>query len=186
MCYCMCPEEENTLKHLDTVKFIEGIDDVLDFILPDVNCTHFPVNSHLLSKKSSFLTNPLWLLWTDLEASNRVSLVTKAVCHRFHFFSFEEGRSLESPVKLPTFVCWTQTMSPASHNSSGSRKQGGDRGWESSAGVCSPSTVDPLTPRKRQQASHTCCQLAVWVHSSRNLEETGALGFIVSTKVPRK
>lgn len=48
MCYCMCPEEENTLKHLDTVKFIEGIDDVLDFILPDVNCTHFPVNSHLL------------------------------------------------------------------------------------------------------------------------------------------
>lgn len=75
-------------------------------------------------------------------------------------------------------------MSPASHNSSGSRKQGGDRGWESSAGVW----VDPPSPQPHQEApesSHTRCGLVVRVHSSRNLEETGALAFIVSTNVPR-
>lgn len=57
------------------------------------------------------------------------------------------------------------TMSPASHNSSGSRKRrGDDRGWESSAGVCGPLHARPPHPQEAPAGSHTCCRLVpVWV-----------------------
>lgn len=57
------------------------------------------------------------------------------------------------------------TMSPASHNSSGSRKRGGDdRGWESSAGVCGPLHARPPHPQEAPAGSHTCCRpVPVWV-----------------------
>lgn len=57
------------------------------------------------------------------------------------------------------------TMSPASHNSSGSRKRrGDDRGWESSAGVCGPLHARPPHPQEAPAGSHTCCRpVPVWV-----------------------
>lgn len=80
------------------------------------------------------------------------------------------------------------TMSPASHNSSGSRKRGGmtegGRVQQESAG---PSTLGPLTLRKHRRApTRVAGRYQCEYPALGTLEETGALRLIVSTKAPRR
>lgn len=95
----------------------------------------------------------------------------KAACHRGG-----GGWRLESPFKLPMFVCRAWTIRPASHNSSGSRKQGWQRVGEFSR------SLQPL--QEAPAGSHTCYWLVEWTIKTQ--EETGALSFIVSSPTKKK